>query len=541
MDNPIDRLTTKILQDKIKEFNNNTYIKKHNFINNFFNILLFVLYVIFGVIILIILLIINLLINGALEIFNSITKIPTEKLQETFQCEYDLTDCDSLFNLTCNKNNFNQQEIKIPNILFNLPNTDELEVSYISKNIKYNNFKISQSDLELFLNKFNVDNKINSFIQQNNNENITINNFFFHGIVSNCLAFVDTINNMINYLESYNHNDKDLIKNDNYQTINLNINFYSINLPGFYGKNEINIDNMSSFQIISFYTYVFRRLLLDLSNKNDINNVYSFSCSGFLSTFIYTKIKQEKIEKIIDIEKYNNNLNDFIDYKINNLNILNSPGLTSDFGINSIYNAFIFKYLIPYTNKFYNTSLGKYLYKYYNFLFFKDETYLNKRMFYQYFFYKKFLYYNPYKIVSKFINYNLIYCDWNSSSLQNIETLLSNSKMIVIHGRLDTYVNPNNSELLEKYINNHFPELNNNFNHTILNIDHTSPSCEDFNNLFLTNLFYDIINQKEKEKENNIFNQYEENNEPTVYSFYNPLMQLSNIKDYEKFILENKI
>ena len=111
--------------------------------------------------------------------------------------------------------------------------------------------------------------------------------------------------------------------------------------------------------------------------------------------------------------------------------------------------------------------------------------------------------------------------------------------MNVIHGRFDTYVNANNSELLEKYINNHFPELNNNFYHTILNIDHKSPSCEDFNNLFLTNLFYDIINQKEKE--NNIFNQYEENNEPTVYSFYNPLMQLSNIKDYEKFILENKI
>ena len=39
----------------------------------------------------------------------------------------------------------------------------------------------------------------------------------------------------------------------------------------------------------------------------------------------------------------------------------------------------------------------------------------------------------------------------------------------------------------------------------------------------------------------NKFNKYEKNLEPHLYSFYNPLMQLINMKEFEDFISKNKI
>lgn len=539
MDTKIYNLSYKILQDKINDFNENNFITKHNIINNFFNILIFILYLIFFVIILIVIFIVHIIVNGSIEIFDAITKIPTEKLQEKFNCQYDLNDCNSLINHICETKNYNYLTHNVNNILFNLPNIDLIEISYLYKEKKYQNFKISKQDFQLLLNKYNKKDDIENFFNNSQNNDFNINYFFIHGFISNCLTYVNTIDNLIHFFETYDYSNKDEINENEYINININLKFYSCDVPGLYGKNEINIDDMNKYEILSFYNYIFRQFIIEKSNKNDINNLFGFSASGFTLSYIYTLFDKELIDNNIDYEKYINNFDNFKNFKINNLYLLNSPGLYGNNGINSILNGLIFCYIIPYSYKFYNTKLGKYLSKFYNFMFFKDFKKIGDKMFYQYFFCNKFKYYHPYNLVKKFINFNILYSYWNISSMQNIEILINNTHLTTCYGRNDTFINFENGNNLEKYIDNHFINLKNKYQNYIFNGNHTPPRSNEFCNILITNTFRDIILNNNYNE--NIYNKYQENIEPLLYSYYNPIMQLINMKSYDDFYKKNKL
>jgi hypothetical protein len=533
-------LSFKILEDKINEYHDENNITKFNILNNIFNVLIFILYVIFFIIILIVIFIVHIIVNGSIEIFDAITKIPTEKLQEKFNCQYDLNDCDSLINHVCETKNYNYLTHNINNILFNLPNVDIIEVSYLFKQKNYKNFKISKQDFHILLNKYNKKNDIENFFQNTTNNDFNINMFFFHGIVSNCLTFVNTIDNFIHFFETYDYSNKDEINDNEYIDININLNFYSCDIPGFYGKNEINVDEMNKYEILSFYNYIAKKFILDKSNKNDINNVFGFSASGFTLSYIYTLFDKKLIDTNIDYEKYLNNFNNFKNCKINNLYLLNAPSLYNNNGINSILNGIIFSYVIPYSYQFYNTKLGKYLSKFYNFLFFKDLKKLGQQMFFQYFFHKKFNYYNPYKIINKFIDFNYLYSSWSISSVANIETIINNTYLTTCYGRKDTFINFESSNNIEKYIDNNFIHLKQKYQNFIFNETHIPPHSNEFCNLIINDTFRDII-LNQNNNNNNIFNKFYKNNEPISISYYNPIMQLISMKKYDKFFDNNKL
>jgi len=539
MDNKLYNLAYKILRDKISEFNEKTFIVKHNIINNFFNVIIFLLYVIFLILFLIVLLIVHLLVSGSLEIFNAISKIPTEKLHEKFNCKYNLNDCNSLINHICDTNKYEYLSYKVQNILFNLPNIEFFEISYLYKEKKYENFNVSKEDLQLMLNKYNKNDNIDDFFNNEESKSFNINYFFVHGFMSNCLTYVNTIENLIHYLESYDYSNKDKINGVEYANISINLKIFSCNVPGLYGKNEVNIDDMDRHEILSFYNYLFRQFIIDNSNKNDINNLFGFSASAFTFSYLYTIFPKELIDKVIDYDKYINNFNEFKNITINNLYLLNSPGITGNAGLNGILNGIVFKYIIPYSRKFYDTKLGQYLSKYYNFIFIKDLENLNEQMFYQYFFCQKFNYYEPFNLVSKFIDFDYLYSHWNITSLQNIENILNNTHLTTCYARQDTFINLENGKSLEKYVDNNFINLKNKYYNFIFNGGHRPPHSNEFSNLIITDMFRDIVFKNNFVE--NKFNKYEKNLEPHLYSFYNPLMQLINMKEYEDFISKNKI
>ena len=45
---------------------------------------------------------------------------------------------------------------------------------------------------------------------------------------------------------------------------------------------------------------------------------------------------------------------------------------------------------------------------------------------------KKFNYYEPFNLVSKFIDFNYLYSSWNIKSLQNIENILNNTNFTLV-------------------------------------------------------------------------------------------------------------